>query len=415
MLQRIKTLFTREFWQKHWQVANRKRTMGVLLGIIFGGLIAFNTLKIILIKLVFAFYTPPPITVSTAKVKQVIWQPRFEAVGNLLSSNGVEVNSQASGNINAIHFSPGQFIDAGQPLIDLDDSVEQAQLSYNKAFLKLQTINYQRQVDLLKRGAASPSVVDEAKASMDQAQAEVEKIQAQINFKHIKAPFAGFLGVIQVNIGQYVTAGQTSIVTLQKINPLYLNFYLPEQMYQMLSLNQEIYFHVDAFPNVDFIGKISAINSRVDPDTHNILVQATVNNCDINDIQNNTNKIKKIQCDSSKNTSTMALVPGMFASITLINPKGHNAVIVPHTAISYGMYGDAVYVIFGENTKNLYVKRQFVTLGGEQGNDVEIIKGLKDGMTIVKTGELKLEDNARVIIDNSVVLDEEVDLNKLGE
>jgi membrane fusion protein (multidrug efflux system) len=415
MLQRIRSCFTKEFWQENWQIPNRKRTMGVLLGIVFGGIIALNTLKIILIKVVFAFYTPPPITVSSAKVRQVRWHPRFESVGNLLSSNGIEVNAQASGNISAIHFKPGQFIEAGQPLIDLDDSVEQAQLSYNKAFLKLQTINHQRQLDLFKRGAASPSVVDEAKASMDQAQAEVDKIQAQINFKHITAPFAGFLGVIQVSIGQYVTSGQTSIVTLQKINPLYLNFYIPEQMYQIVSLGQAIYFHVDAFSEANFVGKISAINSRVDPDTHNILVQATVNNCDIKELENIGNKPKQLNCDPNNNSTNMALVPGMFAGITLINPIGHEAVIIPSTAVSYGMYGDSVYVVYGESENDLYVKKQFVTLGGEQGNNVEVVKGLKAGMTIVKTGELKLDDNARVIIDNSIVLDDTVDINTIGE
>lgn len=401
--------------------------MIIALAIVFGGLIGFNLFKSFMIKRYFANYTPPAISVSSVEVSERRWKPQLPAVGNFVAINGVEVNSQTSGNVVKIHFDSGQYLDANAPLIDIDDQVDQANLKFNQADLALKQLNFQRQQDLFKRGATSSSTVDEATANLQQAQANVERMQAEINKKHIVTPFAGQLGIRQVNLGQYITPGQTSIVTLQSLDPLYLEFYLPEQQRKNLYLNQPIQFSVEAFPNVVFSGKISALNSKVDTDTHNIKVQATLPNCpaEIKDPKNSKLiQIKKqadgqkdlVICDTALNTANhvtnFTFIPGMFASISVEQPTEMHSVMVPSTAISYSLYGDSVFLIEKDKNKDgngndiLRVRRVFVSTGQQAGNYTVINKGLKPGQQVVSSGELKLENNTAVKINNSVKLNE---------
>ena len=230
----------------------RMTIMVIALLVVFGGIIAFNLIKGLMIKRYFAHFELPSIAVSSVMAKEQNWEPWIGAVGNFVAINGVDVNSQSSGKVVAIHFNSGQFLQKDQPLIDIDDSVEQATLSYNQADLVLQDINYKRQIDLSKRGATSASSVDEAKAKMLQAQANVDKTQALIRQKHITTPFAGQLGIRKINLGEYITPGQTAIVALQLMDPLYLEFYVPEQLLGHLSLNQTITFSVEQNPGLRF-------------------------------------------------------------------------------------------------------------------------------------------------------------------
>jgi membrane fusion protein (multidrug efflux system) len=417
----------------------RMTIMGIALLIVFGGLIAFNLIKGFMMKQFFASYAPPAVTVSSAVAQAIDWQPNINAIGNFVSINGVEVNSEAAGNVVKINFESGQYVNKDEPLIIIDDSIDQAMLKFNQSELVLKQLNYKRQTDLFKKGATPSSSVDEANANLQQAQAKVEQIQAQINQKHIGAPFSGRLGIRQVNLGQYISPGQTSIVSLQSLDPLYIEFYLPEQLYKRIHLNQALSFSVEEFPNTLFEGTISAINSKIDLNTHNVLIQATLPNCPAEAMQEPTKspliKTHKevrgsktiISCNTELNIKNQVkqyvFIPGMFAAIDIQQPAEPNTIVVPSTAVSYSLYGNAVYVIEKnkEGTKDkdghdiLTVNRIFVTTGEQQGNYTVIKKGIKAGQLVVSTGDLKLQNGTPVVINNSVVLDEVSDPTKLGQ
>jgi membrane fusion protein (multidrug efflux system) len=406
------------------------------LSIVFGGLIAFNLIKQIFMHHFFAHYKPPAVSVSSVTVEAKNWEPKIHVVGNFSAINGVEVNSQASGNVVAIHFESGQFIEANQPLVDIDDSVEQATLKFNQADLALQSINYKRQADLLKRNATANANVDEAQAKLLEAQANVEKTQALIQQKHIRSPFAGQLGLRDVNLGEYITPGQTTIVTLQSLDSLFMEFYVPEQLLNHLHLGQTVTASLEQQPNLRFAGKVTAINSKVDTQTHNIKIQATFPNCPADDLSN-TKKSQLIEtklqsdgqtlvlCDAQRNAahhvSNYAFIPGMFASIDIEQPPIPNVLVLPSTAISYSLYGNSVFVIEKEpkeddaKEEGLIVKRVFVSTGQQEGNQTVITKGLKAGQQVVSTGELKLQNGTRVVINNAINLASVTNLSTLKE
>lgn len=406
----------------------RMTIMGIVLLVVFGGIIGFNLFKGFMIKRFFASYQPPAVSVASATAQKVDWQPSLSATGNFVALNGVEVSSEASGNVVKIDFESGQFVPKAAPLITIDDSVDQAVLKFNQAELALKQLDYKRQTDLFKRGATPSSNVDQAKASLQQAEAKVEEVQSQINHKHIKAPFAGRLGIRQVNLGQYVSPGQTSIVSLQSLDPLYLEFYVPEQLYKRIRHDQDISFAVEEFPNMLFKGTITAVNSKIDINTHNVLLQAVLANCSTDAISNpnksslvTTEKETRgtkliVSCNSELNNKNKVqnytFIPGMFASIDIPQPAEPNTVIVPSTAISYSLYGNAVYVIEKDKdgrknqdgTDVLTVKRIFVTTGEQQGNYTVIKNGINAGQLVVSAGDIKLQNGTAVTINNSVTL-----------
>lgn len=409
----------------------RMTIMGIGLALVFGGLIAFNLIRSLMMSYFFSHHTPPAVTVSASLAQAVDWQPHISAVGNFAAIDGVEVNSEASGKVVKVDFDSGLYVEKDSPLVTIDDSVEQAELKFNLSELTLKELDYKRQTDLLKKGATPGSLVDEAKAHLQQAQAKVEQIQAQINRKHIKAPFTGRLGISQINLGQYITPGQTSIVSLQSLDPLYLEFYLPEQWYKSISLNQNLLFAVEEFPQLLFRGTITAVNSKIDLNTHNLLIQATVPNCSAQAIKNprNSKLLHAIQeprgnkliltCHSDLNKKSQIrdylFIPGMFASIAIDQPAKPNTVIVPSTAISYSLYGSSVYKVEKNKEGSLFVTRVYVTTGEQGGNYTVIKKGIQAGTLVVTTGDLKLQSGTAVVINNSVPLNTDTDPNTLGE
>lgn len=417
----------------------RMMIMGIALLVVFGGIIAFNFIKGIMIQRFLASYAPPAVTVSSAIAQKVNWQPTLNAIGNFVAINGVEVNSEASGNVIKINFESGQYIDKDEPLIVIDDSVDQALLKFNQSDLILKELDYKRQTDLFKRGATPSSSVDAGNANLQQAQAKVEQIQAQIKQKHIGAPFAGRLGIRQINLGQYITPGQTSIVTLQSMDPLYLEFYLPEQLYKQVHLDQTVTFSVEEYPNYLFEGNVTAINSKIDLNTHNLLIHATLPNCPLESMANPEHsslvKIRKetrgnkliITCNNDLNLKNkiknFVFIPGMFAAIEIDQPQQEDTIIVPSTAVSYSLYGNSIYVIEKdkEGKKNsddsdvLTVNRIFVTTGDQQGNYTVVKKGIKAGQLVVSTGDLKLQNGTPVAINNSVPLNDVPDPDSLGQ
>ena len=412
------------------QMKKRMIIMIIALVIVFGGLVAFNMIKGILIKRFFATFKSPSVTVTSVVVKEKNWEPRIAAVGNFLAINGVDVNSQASGNVVGIHFNSGQYIEKDQPLIDIDDSVEVANLKFNQADLALQELNYKRQSDLIKHNATSSSSVDESRAKLLEAQANLEKTQALIKQKHITTPFSGQLGIRQIDLGQYITPGQTAIVSLQSMDPLYLEFYLPEQLLGRLQLNQTVTISMEQNPGLLFEGKLNAINSKIDSNTHTIQVQATVPNCSSEALKNIDKSplitVKKqavgnkdlVKCDTVMNQknhiTAFNFVPGMFASIEIEQPIISHVLVVPSTAISYTLYGNSVFVIEKMSDQSLQVKRVFVETGEQQGNDTVIKKGLSAGQLVVGAGELKLQDGTTVTINNEIQLNTILNPDSLG-
>lgn len=421
----------------HAKNLTKKRTVFMLTGllIVFGGIIAFNSFKSIMMKRFFANFEPPAVTVSTVKAKKENWYPNLQAVGNFVAVNGVDVNSEISGKVVKIYFNSGEIIQEGQPLIDIDDSILQAQLKFSEADLTLKKLNYERQNNLYKRGATPSSLLDEALASMQQAAAILDKTKAEIKQKHITAPFSGKLGIRGVNIGEYVTPGQTGVVSLQSLDPLFIDFYLPEHFLNSIKVGQDVYLLVENYHDVFFKGKINAIDSRVNPQTHNVKVQATLPNCSEEAILHDEPSLlnfekypgteqKVIICDTDKNKLAkiehFAFIPGIFAEIKVALPPVDNQIILPATSISYSLYGNSVYVIEKDNKSSddkpiMRVKRVFVNVGEQSGNKIIILKGIKEGDEVVSSGEVKLQNGTTVNIDNSIQLPDVSDIDSLGQ
>lgn len=411
------------------------RKMIIAVVIIFGGLIVYNLIKQATISYYFNYYKVPAVTVSAIMTKPSDWHPYFSSVGTFVAINGVDVGTQSAGKVTAIHFNSGQYVEKDSPLIDIDDSVDQALLKFNQANLVLQKTNYQRQTDLLKRNATAVSNVDEARAKMLQAEANVENTQAQINLKHIRAPFSGLLGIRKIDLGQYIQPGTTTIVPLQSLDPIYLRFYIPEQYLNLVKIGQKILFTVEQSPGIQFHGEITAIDSKIDAKTHNIQVQATVENCPAlnsehvlqSDMLIERTKLANdhyaVSCSTIRNHSHKLLqynfIPGMFSAIELEQPVIHNVIAIPTTAISYTMYGDSVFVVQKQENKEhqdvLTVKRVYVVAGETQGNYTVIKKGLQPQQLIVTAGELKLQDGSEVIVDPNNILVDHNNIDLLGE
>ncbi len=404
---------------------------------IFISLIAFNIIKEKMVKTYFENFQMPAVTISTAKAKQMDWHPTLDAVGNLTAQFGVDVNAEVSGKIAKIKFKSGQYVQKGQPLVTIDDRVEQAQLKFNLAELALKKISFDRQDKLFKKGATPGSNVDEARANLHQAEANVEKIKAQIQQKHIVAPFSGKLGIRLVDLGQYIIPGQTAIVTLQSLDPLFIEFYLPEQQLKKIHVDQAIFFHVADYPNLMFTGKVTAVNSKSDIKTHNVKVQATIPNCPAealkNPLQSQLVKAEKapngnqiiVTCQTEQNeqhkVSDFSFIPGMFATIEVSQPLIPKQVVLPATSIAYSLYGDSVYIVKERPSKikggksEKYVQQEFVRTGDKQGNLVIVSEGVKPGDEVVNSGQLKLQNGTTVKINNKVKMPVVEDIDKLGQ
>lgn len=399
-----------------------KKRFIMTLVIIFSIIILFNIGKKIFFHFFFANYQPPAVSVSTTTVTSKTWVPEIHAVGLFKAVRGVEISSQAAGKIVAIHFESGQHVQQDAPLIDIDDNVDQADLKFNRADLALQTVNYKRQKDLQAKHATADVSVDEAEAKLLEAEAKVEETEALIRQKHIRAPFNGQLGLRQVDLGEYVTPGKTIIATLQTLDPLFVEFNLPEQLLTHVHVGQTITAGLPQYPKTLFKGKITAINAKADTQTHNIKVQATFPNCPRTSFKKPSPKnafafeesaIRKthyIQCNTERNkqehVSSYAFIPGMFVSIIIEQPSKTDTLVLPSTAISYSLYGNSVFVVETvkdkKNNQHLAVKQVFVKTGETQGNETVILEGLKKGDEVVSSGELKLQNGTRVVINNDI-------------
>jgi membrane fusion protein (multidrug efflux system) len=324
----------------------------------------------------------PPTTVSSAPVEEEDWPPILSAVGTISAVQGATVSTELGGTVAEIKFANGGVAKQGDVLAKLDASSEEAQLHSAEADLELARKDLERTRDLATRKVVSKAELDSAESKFKQKQGTVDNMRAMIAKKEVRAPFDGQLGIRQVNVGQMINAGQ-QVVSLQALEPVYVDFALPQQHVPKLSQGLDVHVQSDTLPGHEFVGKLTAINSSVDPVTRNVGLQATLENRD------------------------HALRPGMFAKIDVVLPEKQKTLVVPGTAVSYAPYGDSVFVIEkkkDEKTgKESQVLRQtFVRVGEGRGDFVSITKGLEPGQTVVSAGVFKLRNGMPVVINNDL-------------
>jgi membrane fusion protein (multidrug efflux system) len=325
---------------------------------------------------------PPPATVAAAEVQAEDWQPYLYTVGSLVAVQGIFVTTEIQGQVKKILFDSGQQVTEGTLLVQLDDSIDQAELKGLIAERQRAEIRFKRIARLYKQGSVSGEDYDEARLEFEAAAARVAAKQALIDKKKIHAPFNGLLGIRQADLGEYLAPG-AKIVPLETIDPIYVDFSLPERHFSELAEGQQLELTVQAYPGQTFQGEITAINPGIDQNTRNVQVRA--------ELANPNGRLR----------------PGMFAEVRVLLPERENLLTVPRTAITYNPYGDSVFVIEQQNN-DLVVQRRPVETGNTRDGKVEIIKGLKAGERVVRAGQVKLRNDQRVKIDNSVTLDEGV-------
>jgi membrane fusion protein, multidrug efflux system len=331
-------------------------------------------------------FKQPPTAVTTAIASQTEWQPTLDTIGSVTAINGVTVSTDLAGIVDNIAFTSGTAVKAGDLLVHLNTDQEQAQLDQAQAQLTLAQLTLNRDRDLLAKRTISQQDYDTAEATHGQMQATVDQYKALIARKTLRAPFDGFVGIRQVNLGQYLNTGDP-VVTLQSFDPIYVNFTLPQQDLSKLACGQDVNLRLDAYGDVVFAGKINAINSLVDQATRNVQVQATFPNAE--------HKLR----------------PGMFAKVSVVMPQRESVIALPVSAVHYAPYGDSVFVVGDDKDEDgkpiKSVKEQFVKLGTARGDLVSVISGVKLGDEIVTSGVFRLRSGAPVLINNKVQPDSE--------
>jgi membrane fusion protein (multidrug efflux system) len=324
----------------------------------------------------------PPTVVTAAPAKEDSWENTLSATGSLVAVQGVTVSAEIGGRVTKIAFEAGATVKAGDMLVQLDISTEEAQLRAAEATAALAKANLQRARELRESNTNSPAELDSAEAQAKQAEAQVANFRAVIAKKTIHAPFAGRLGLRFVNLGQNLKEGE-AVTTLQTLDPIYVNFSLPQQRLPSIAANNLVRLHTDAAPGEIFEGKINAISPEVDPVTRNLRVQATIHNRD-----------EKLRA-------------GMFVSVDVVLPTQTKVLMIPVTAVLYAPFGDSVFVIEEKKDEKSgkvqqVLRQQFVRIEGARGDFVNVVDGLKPGETIVTSGVFKLRPGMNVVIDNKL-------------
>lgn len=361
----------------------RMLIMLILVGAVLGGLFGFKTFVNGKIQEAMAGMANMPQTVSATKAGTSEWQPRIDAVGSLRAVRGAELSLEVPGVVETISFQSGDEVKAGQVLLTLRKEDEEARLQSLEATASLAQITYDRDVKQLKAQAISQAIVDNDEANLRNAKAQVAVQKAILDKKTLRAPFDGKLGLRQVDLGQFLPAG-TEIATLQSLDPIFVDFLLPQQAVAQILVGEKVRAKVDAFPGRTFEGKITAINPKIDTGSRNVQVRATVSNAD------------------------QKLLPGMFATVELDTGAAQRLVTLPQTAVSYNPYGSLVYIVddkgAGPDGKPQLTARQvFVTTGATRGDQVAILKGVAEGDTVVTSGQIKLRNGVPVVVNNSAV------------
>jgi membrane fusion protein (multidrug efflux system) len=364
-----------------------KRMMWMLIGtgIVFGSVFGMKWFGGKMMNQYFDNMPMPPAVISSATAKSETWSASLSGVGTVVASNGADVTTESGGIIAALHFESGARVKKGDLLVTLSAGTERADLARLQAQADLAKSEYARLERLYKLDAISKSELDRAQADLSAARAGADAQRAKLAQKQIRAPFSGQLGIRQVNVGQYLSAG-TPIVSLQAINPVFVDFTLPEQNQAAVEKGQTVTVVVDSQPGRTFSGVISAIEPMMDSKTRNFKVRARFDNAD------------------------EALRPGLFARASIGLAKTASVVTIPQTSVSYNPYGNSVYVVQsvkgkaadGKVTDELVVRRRFIKTGETRGDLVVVTDGLKAGEQVATSGLLKLQNDSKVKINNTV-------------
>jgi membrane fusion protein (multidrug efflux system) len=356
--------------------------MLALTGLVLGAVFGFEAFKSVMISKFLATLANPSQTVSTIVAASQEWKSQLEAVGSVRAVNGANLSGQVSGIVAALHFTSGADVKKGDLLLELLSADDVAHLAALKATAALARLTYERDRTLVKTNAVSQQTVDTDEASVKNAEALAEQQQALVDYKFIKAPFSGRLGIRQVDLGQYLAAG-TTFVTLQQLDPIFVDFYTPQQSLAQIKVGQAITATVDTYPGQTFEGTISAISSLVDAATRNVQVRATIRN------------------------KEDLLLPGMYATVRIDTATPTRYVTLPQTAIAYNSYGNIVYLVDDKGKDangqpQLVARQTFVTTGATRGDQVAVIGGIKEGDTVVTAGQVKLRNGTPLKINNAV-------------
>ena len=329
----------------------------------------------------FAAMQPPPDAVTTIIAAQEEWPATLNAIGTVAAVQGVTVTADLSGIVSRISFDSGKTVQKGDVLVQLDTRQEEAQRSGAESQLQLARLNFQRMQGLVEQDAVSRAEYDAAAAAFKQAEARLGEIRATIERKTIRAPFSGVLGIRQVNLGQYLTGGDP-VVPLQALNPIYVNFGVPQQEATEMHIGRGVRITVGELGGGEFTGRISALDSVVDQTTRNVQVQATLPN------------------------AGGRLKPGMFVQTQVTLGADRHVVALPASAINYAPYGDSVFVVGDmKNPKGQTyrgVRQQVVKLGAARGDQIAVLSGINPGEEIVSSGVFKLRNGAPVQVNNTV-------------
>jgi membrane fusion protein, multidrug efflux system len=329
-----------------------------------------------------ASFQPPPSAVTTIVARRETWPSTLNVIGTAEAIQGVTVSADLPGTVDKINFESGKVVHAGDVLVELDTRQERAQLAAAEADRDLARITYGRQQQLVAEGVVARTEYDNALAQQKSTEAKVGEIKATIERKTIRAPFTGILGIRQANLGQYLAAGQ-AIVSLQSINPIYVNFGVPQQEAAQVQVGRSLRVTSDNLPGVVFTGRVTAVDSVINEATRNIQVQAT--------LANFGGKLR----------------PGMFVQVDVGVGANRPVIALPASAINYAPYGDSVYVVgdlADPKTGKHYrgVRQQFVKVEGSRGDQVAVVSGLNPGDEVVSSGAFKLRNGAPVVVNNTV-------------
>ncbi len=318
----------------------------------------------------------PPVTVTSFTVSQETWPRSSMAVASLRPVEGATLRAEEAGTVQDIFFNSGAEVEKGDLLLGLETNVEQAQLEGVLAQLELARLNAERQRALRKRGSNSQADLDRAESDLKNLEAEAERIQAVISRKKLIAPFSGRVGIRKINVGDTLSVGD-AIVNLNSFEKLYADFSLPQSEMHMARTGARVELLVDAYPEKIFEGTLTARESQIDPQTRQISAQATIIN------------------------EGALLLPGMFAELRLYGEESDEVLAIPSSSVQFAPYGDSVWVI-EEGQGQRPANSQFVQLGRRLGDQVQVLKGLKEGQEVVSSGVFQLRPGVKVIVDNSV-------------
>lgn len=362
-------------------MAKRMILMLVLMTFFIAGLGFFKIRQFQAMAEQFAAMQPPPEAVTTIVARQETWPATLSAIGTVAAVQGVTVSADLPGIVERIAFQSGKAVRKGDVLVELDTRQEQAQLAAAEAQLELATLNYKRMQGLVEQDAVSRAEYDAAAAAHKQAEARIREIRATIARKTIRAPFSGVLGIRQVNLGQYLTGGD-AVVPLQSLNPIYVNFGVPQQDAVRMRPGRDVTVTAGDLGRRELSGRISAVDSVVDETTRNVQVQATLAN------------------------PGGRLRPGMFVQTQITVGADRHVITLPASAINYAPYGDSVFIVTEMNSPQgqAYrgVRQQVVKLGEARGDQVAVLSGLEPGAEVVTSGVFKLRNGAAVQVNNSV-------------